>query len=486
MDSDEEITWGRLVLVPPATSPPASNNNNNNNNNSYPSVIALNKTPYIIGRIPTSDFVVERNPCISSLHCLIVAPGQITDMSSNGVCINGAATRVPKGTTAPLCHNDVVDLVWVRKPDHDKYRLQYRFELAHNEARGVKRVVKRAREDDHDVNRSSPAPAPPPPTFEEMYTRSALCLGTGHFAQVWRGTRRRDGLNVAIKTITKSRFWGTGGVGGADPSENNNVEASLAFEREIGVLRRVRHPNIVTVHDVFDTKEHVHMVLELCEGGDLFDHVSRTRNGLDEAKARVLFRQLVSAVRYLHHKGIVHRDIKPENILLVEKDKDEIKLADFGLAKVFALVMSGSQSSPSTDNNNNTTFTKQQDLQLTTVCGTPMYVAPEVLDRSQKTYTSKVDVWSLGVLLFVTLTARSPLPKVRDEFGRATKRVDYSAELPFANARVWPRESRSRDVEDLIRHMLVVDPDERFSIDDVAAHPWVLLETKKEADDGST
>lgn len=169
------------------------------------------------------------------------------------------------------------------------------------------------------------------------------------------------------------------------------------LQQEIGMLMAVSHPNVLCLKDTFSERDRVYLVLELAPEGELFNYIV-AKSKLSEDEARKLFKQLFHGIKYLHERNIVHRDIKPENILLTDKDL-HVKLADFGLAKII-----GEES-----------FT-------TTLCGTPSYVAPEILaDSKQRKYTKAVDIWSLGVVLYICLCG---FPPFSDEL--------YSRDFPYS------------------------------------------------------
>ena len=157
-----------------------------------------------------------------------------------------------------------------------------------------------------------------------------------------------------------------------------------SLQQEIAVLMGVKHPNLLCLKDTFDERKAVYLVLELAAEGELFNLIVMKQK-LTEDETRKVFRQLFEGMKYLHERNIVHRDLKPENILLTDKEL-HIKIADFGLAKII-----GEES-----------FT-------TTLCGTPSYVAPEILlDSKHRRYTRAVDVWSLGVVLYICLCGFPP------------------------------------------------------------------------------
>jgi serine/threonine-protein kinase Chk2 len=207
--------------------------------------------------------------------------------------------------------------------------------------------------------------------FQEQY-EVLQKLGKGHFAEVYMCVERSSGQRYAVKVFTKR------GGGAEDKSRTSGLQ------QEIAVLMGVNHPNVLCLKDTFDEPDGVRLILELAPEGELFNFIIRKQK-LSETETRKLFLQLFNGVKYLHERNIVHRDIKPENILLVDDDL-HVKLADFGLAKII-----GDES-----------FT-------TTLCGTPSYVAPEILaEQGRRKYTKAVDIWSLGVVLYICLCGFPP------------------------------------------------------------------------------
>ncbi|EGR50235.1 SMAD/FHA protein kinase [Trichoderma reesei QM6a] len=270
--------------------------------------------------------------------------------------------------------------------------------------------------------------------FSQQYTLLDK-LGKGHFAEVYLCVEKSTGKRYAVKIFTQH------------PGKDNRSKTE-GLQQEIGVLMGVSHPNVLCLKDTFTERDHVYLVLELAPEGELFNYIVRKQK-LSEDETRKLFRQLFQGVKYLHDRNIVHRDIKPENILLVDQDL-HVKLADFGLAKII-----GEES-----------FT-------TTLCGTPSYVAPEILaDGKHRKYTKAVDIWSLGVVLYICLCG---FPPFSDEL--------YSRDFPFTLSQqiksgrfdypspYW--DSVGDPALDLIDSMLIVDPERRFTVDQCLKHPWL-------------
>lgn len=194
-------------------------------------------------------------------------------------------------------------------------------------------------------------------------------LGQGTFAKVYHGRNLKTGQSVAIKIVDKEKILRVGLID--------------QIKREISVMRLVRHPNIVQLYEVMASKTKIYFAMEYVRGGELFNKVAKGK--LREEVARKYFQQLVDAVEFCHSRGVYHRDLKPENLLLDENG--DLKISDFGLSAL--------QEST------------RQDGLLHTTCGTPAYVAPEVINK--RGYDgAKADIWSCGVVLFVLLAGYLP------------------------------------------------------------------------------
>lgn len=246
-------------------------------------------------------------------------------------------------------------------------------------------------------------------------------LGSGSFSKVKLGIDDQ-GKQYAVKIIDKEQLI------------KEHMEEQL--KREISVMRMLNHPNCVKLFDVLQTQNNIYLVLELVTGGELFDRIVSAKK-FDEDTARRYFQQLIVALHFCHSHGVAHRDLKPENLLVDEKDN--IKITDFGLANV----------------------TQQTDHLLNTVCGTPNYVAPEVL--KEKGYDGIIaDVWSCGIILFVMLAGYLPFddPQLNSLFAKI-ERGEYRMCRTFSDP-----------VKDLISKMLVIDPKRRATLTEVMAHPW--------------
>ncbi|KAK3151561.1 hypothetical protein QOZ80_3AG0247490 [Eleusine coracana subsp. coracana] len=248
-------------------------------------------------------------------------------------------------------------------------------------------------------------------------------LGQGSFAKVYHARDVNTTQSVAIKVIDKEKILKCGLMD--------------QINREISVMKLVRHPNIVQMHEVMATKTKIYFVLEYVKGGELFNKVQRGR--LKEDAARKYFQQLISAIDFCHSRGVFHRDLKPENLLLDENRN--LKISDFGLSAL--------------------PDCKRQDGLLHTSCGTPAYVAPEVINR--KGYDgAKADIWACGVILYVLLAGYLPFQEknLMDMYKKICK-----AELK------WPNWFPS-DVRRLLRRILHPNPSARISIAEIMENPW--------------
>jgi 5'-AMP-activated protein kinase catalytic alpha subunit len=248
-------------------------------------------------------------------------------------------------------------------------------------------------------------------------------LGQGTFAKVYYARNLATGQTVAIKMIDKDKILKTGLMD--------------QIKREISIMRMVRHPNVLQLFEVMATKNKIYFVLEYAKGGELFNKI--TKGKLTEEAARKYFQQLISAVDYCHSRGVYHRDLKPENLLLDENET--LKVSDFGLS---ALAES-----------------KRQDGLLHTACGTPAYVAPEVLSR--KGYSgAKADVWSSGVILFVLVANYLPFhDKNLIEMYKKISKAEYRCPRYFSVA-----------LKELLYGMLDPDPNIRMSTSRIKKSPW--------------
>ena len=266
--------------------------------------------------------------------------------------------------------------------------------------------------------------------IEDVYIiEQDTVLGEGASAIVRKGIKRDSGETYAIKIIDKSQMG------------ENELES---LYNELKIMSIIDHPNIVRVYEYYECHGVVFIVMELMSGGELFDKIVEYEH-YTEKQAAETFTPIVDAVRYCHKLGIVHRDLKPENLLYSSNEENAmIKVSDFGFAKFL--------------------IPKSQE-QLFTACGTPSYVAPEIIES--KGYDAKVDCWSLGVILYVMLCGFPPFyADDNNTLFNMIKKADFEFHSPY-----W--DNVSENAKDLIKKLLIVEPEKRLSTEEILKHPWL-------------
>ncbi|KAG9140506.1 hypothetical protein Leryth_027008 [Lithospermum erythrorhizon] len=250
-------------------------------------------------------------------------------------------------------------------------------------------------------------------------------LGCGAFAKVYHARDLKNGKSVAIKIINKNKI-----------SHNSTLMSNI--KREVSIMRRLAHPNIVNLFEVLASKTKIYFVLEFVKGGELFSRIAN-KGRLNEDLSRKYFQQLVSALSYCHSRGVFHRDLKPENLLIDENG--DLKVSDFGLSALTDQI--------------------RDDGLLHTLCGTPAYVAPEILTK--KGYDgAKIDVWSCGVILFVISAGYLPF---NDPNLMVMYKKIYKGEFRCPK---W----MSSDLKRFLSHVLDVNPMTRITIEEIKRDPW--------------
>ncbi|CAN0016914.1 unnamed protein product, partial [Phaeothamnion confervicola] len=226
--------------------------------------------------------------------------------------------------------------------------------------------------------------------------------------------------------------------------ETMTVRAEEELRREMKIMIELEHPHIIRLIDFFQTPDKFYLVVEKVEGGELFDRIV-VKQFYTEREARDLVRVLLSAIAYCHARSIVHRDLKPENLLLVSREDDtSIKIADFGFAERFT------------------------ESLLQTQCGTPGYVAPEILMR--KPYGAPVDMWSIGVITYIILGGYPPFHDTNQQT-RLYARIKRG--LYRFHDEYW--KDVSPEAKDLIARMLVVEPEQRITAAQALEHPYLQV-----------
>lgn len=264
--------------------------------------------------------------------------------------------------------------------------------------------------------------------FSKRY-RVSKTLGTGSFATVKLCTLKDDKNVVrAVKIMNLTTM---------------KAEDAEALETEMQILHDMNHPSVVKLYETYRSKKNVYLVMELMTGGEMFDRIVEKEH-YEEKMARRDLIVIAKALEYCHDNFIVHRDLKPENLLYSDTTDDAVvKLADFGLAKVC-----------------------KEEPFMKTACGTPGYVAPEILQG--ESYDYKVDVWSFGVIAYIMLVGFPPFYHPNNaELFRQIKRGKYEFPSPY-----W--DDVSQDAKDFINFMLVTNPVERPTISEVLKHKWLV------------
>ncbi|CAF0830654.1 unnamed protein product [Adineta steineri] len=247
-------------------------------------------------------------------------------------------------------------------------------------------------------------------------------IGTGHFAVVKIARHVFTQKEVAVKVIDKIKL--------------DEISRAHLFQ-EVMCMKLVQHPNVVRLYEVIDTPNKLYLILELADGGDMYDYIMKHANGLNESLARRYFRQICRALKYCHEMQICHRDLKPENLVFFEK-QGIFKLTDFGFSNRFT---------PGT--------------KLLTSCGSLAYSAPEIL-LGDPYDAPAVDIWSLGVILFMLVTGRAPFQEANDS-ETVMMILDCSYKLPS---------TVSSECQNLIHRMIVRDIEKRATLDEVMSDIW--------------
>jgi len=263
-------------------------------------------------------------------------------------------------------------------------------------------------------------------------------LGVGSTSTCHRCRARSTGAELACKIIDKSTV-------------SDRFQGMMdQFKTEIQALKQLRrHPNIIRLYDVYISDEKLWIVMELMEGGELFDYVVQ-RGTLTEEEASACVRMVTSALVYMHSKNIIHRDLKPENLLLKYKPNPtrnleslEVKIIDFGLSKCLA----------------------PADVAASSFLGTRGYLAPEMLQRNN--YSKQVDTWALGVIVFVLLCGCLPFDDDSSQIPPDVLNLKFQLRFPR-----WAK-NLSDSAKDLLEKLLDINPATRYTAEQALRHPWV-------------
>ncbi|KAI9251995.1 kinase-like domain-containing protein [Helicostylum pulchrum] len=275
-----------------------------------------------------------------------------------------------------------------------------------------------------------------PAGLSAKYVIEDKVLGVGSFAVVKECTEIATETKYAVKIILKKVIAGK----------------QQMLDSELDILTKVRHSHIVSLHDIFESDDAVYIVTDLCTGGELFQRIVE-RGIYTEATAADLVRQMLEGLVYLHSEGIVHRDIKPENLLFKTPEEDaDLLITDFGLSKLLK-------------NNNEI---------LTTACGTPGYVAPEVLLGSG--HGKPVDIWSVGVIMYTLLSGYTPFyGEDQNELFDCIMKGKYDFDDEY-----WG--DISPEAKNLINRLLTYDPKERVTAEEALKDAWIVSDENNDID----
>lgn len=265
-------------------------------------------------------------------------------------------------------------------------------------------------------------------SFSATYTKQKQ-IGEGKYATVFLVKHKKTNMMYAAKCIPKSKLV--------------DEEDVTALAQEIKIMKKMNHPNLVKLVDFYIENDTYYLVQELMTGGELFDAIVK-REFYSEAEAKEFARTLADALAYCHRHNVVHRDLKPENILLsTNRDDAVLKVADFGFAK----------------------DVNEAGGALSTACGTPGYVAPEILEGQP--YAAPVDCWSLGVIFYILLCGYPPFAEdTQRQLFEKIKRCEYEFEPED-----WSHVSKG--AIEFIRAILVADPKKRLTCEQMLKHPWL-------------
>ncbi|KAI9188287.1 hypothetical protein H9P43_002678 [Blastocladiella emersonii ATCC 22665] len=252
-------------------------------------------------------------------------------------------------------------------------------------------------------------------------------IGTGAFSEVRKATERATGVQFAVKVIDKAKCKGKESM----------------IQSEVAILSRVKHRNVIRLFEMYESPTKIYLIMEIVTGGELFDRIV-ARGFYTEADAAKLVCEILLGVRYLHSLNICHRDLKPENLLFYDASPtSRIMISDFGLSKIFS-----------------------DEQVMRTACGTPGYVAPEVLRR--EIYTKQVDMWSIGVITYILLCGYPPFYEENNHaLFQQIMRGEYEFDSPY-----W--DNISFEAKNFVARLLVVDPKMRMTAEEALNHTFLV------------
>lgn len=413
------------------------------------------KKTWTFGRNPNSDYHLGNVSRLSNKHFVIFLGEDgnllLKDTSTNGTWLNGQ--RISKERNQLLSQGDEItvgigvsmDILTVVLFINERFKQKQEQMRVDNLKNGVKNGKNSTFKLHSGLN--SDLSDNLTGVFKDFSIKDEV-VGQGAFATVKKAVERSTGKTFAAKIISKRKVMG-------------NLDG---VKRELEVLGKLHHPRIVQLKGFYEAEEFYYLLMEFVSGGDLMDFVA-AHGSVGEDAGREITRQILEAVRYIHEKGISHRDLKPDNILIEQDDPVLVKITDFGLAKV----------------QGNGTFMK-------TFCGTLAYVAPEVIGgkaSSDETgevheYSSLVDMWSIGCLVYVILTGHLPFSgSTQEQLYKQISRGSYH-EGPLKDFRI------SDEARGFIDSLLRVNPNDRPTADKALQHPWIkVVNTQNSASESS-
>lgn len=371
-----------------------------------------------LGRSPQSTIPI-RDPNVSSKHLRIFRDEfsfAMVDSSVNGTFVNGVP--LVKNEPRRLQSGDEFSLVQNSYKSSDKARHVFMF------------VEPPVPADSLGTSQQSPSVL--------TYYHLGRCIGKGNFSEVHIGVHRETGDRVAVKIVDTMK---------TEQFSKKSRSVTLNIDSEMQVLRSLDHPNIIRFYGMYRSPTNVHLILEYADGGDLLNRILE-KGCYDEKDGRIVFSQICAGVAYLHSRDICHRDLKPDNVLLTADGT--AKLSDFGLAR----------------------HASQSENNFRTYCGTPHYFAPEMFKLQKQQvdgYGKAVDVWSLGVILYIIVSGKPPFDD--ENLGEQVVNGIFEFDGPEF-------ESVSDSAKDLISRLMTVDPKLRLTADEALKHPWLASTTQ--------
>lgn len=375
------------------------------------------KNHWVLGRNQECDFTLNLSTRLSNKHFKLWFNTQyktlwIQDMSTNGTHLNNS--RLVKGSNYMLNQGDEISVGNGIPRDVVKFVILF--------------------QDQFNPSKFSNSEIKDQGIYKDFIIKNEV-IGQGAFATVKKVIERSTGKSYAVKIINRRKAL-------------KNGESMEGVNRELSILRQLDHPNIVYLKSFYEDIDNYYLVMEYVPGGDLMDFVA-ANGAIGEDATQVITKQILEGINYVHKMGISHRDLKPDNILIMQDDPILIKITDFGLAKL----------------SDNVTFMK-------TFCGTLAYVAPEIITgkydaNDTNNYSSLVDIWSLGCLVYVLLTSHLPFNgKTQAQMFTKIKNAEYH-ESPLNTYNV------SADGKDFLNCCLQVKPRLRITAQEALEHKWL-------------